>query len=204
MKTSTLVGLLAAFALGDAAARSRPAALTPQSKEPAVTEPSMQWKPSLAPGGGKLRIDYTVTNPTSARIYVCEKIVEPKPGGKFATTHAVIVKNGAAGVVRLVLGRISPDEPVTSLTSPAYRPVEPGSSVQGSVEVALPLRGWHPNAAVAEVPRAVKLVSFELQMFKGEPPRWVTLPAADGGSIKAPDGHTVLTLKSEPQAIPQT
>ena len=148
------------------------------AKESAVTEPQFTWNMSLVPDSSKLRISYTVKNLTPERIYICNKMVVAKGDNIFSRTDLVTTLNHTlAGSIKIVLGRVSPDDPVTRLVPPTFEPLEKGHSLDRTIETRWPLRAWHPDGGVAPLAPLASTVSFELHYFKGEPPTWRTLPS---------------------------
>lgn len=170
-----------------------------------MTEPTLDWQLSLEGGGAQLRIGYTVKNPLRKRIYICSQLVQRGQGGKFSRSNRAVVKNSEVpGVIQIVLGRVSSDAPSATLYSPPYEPIEPGSSFSGSLLLPLPLKEWHPSNLPNPLSKDAKKVSFEVHMFKGEPPEWRTLPSDESTPLKVPEGYGVFILKTEPKPLPTT
>lgn len=167
------------------------------------TGPQFSWRMARV-RPDRLRIDYTVRNGGAGRLYVCDKLVVARPNGKYARTPAPIVMNAdEAGLVRVILGSVSSNRPAAGLHPPTYRSVEAGASIDGSVEVPLPLAAWHPVGGADPIKAGAERISLEVQTLSGEP-RWATLATDDPQPLRVPDGGPKIFLKAAPQPLPAT
>lgn len=133
-----------------------------------TTDAKLEW--TMALDGGRLRVNYDVTNTTNASIYVVDKLVM-RQGKKWARTDQVTVMNDAPGSVKFALAAISSDAPAAQLYTPAYREVIAGQNLHDSFTVDYPLTSWTPVGRTNPIAAAPKTATLMIQYFKGEPAR---------------------------------
>lgn len=153
--------------------------------------------------GGKLRLDYTITNHTKDAYLVRDVMVTPSDSKLVLAPDAIITVRGAPGEVRFVRGDESPDSKVNIRYPPALRALAAGKTLTGHAEVALPLASWHPYGQVQPLDGTPKQATLEVEVY---PATIATL------STKASDGSTLtlaargvaapITLKAGPKPLP--
>ncbi len=185
----------------DVSAKPTPA---PPHKDPPMNDApvTLNWRMSL-PSADLLRVEVDVVNGSDRPVYVCDKLVVSKPGGKFARTDAITVMNDdQPGVVKLALAPVSADEPSVVLYTPTFRAVKAGETFARVYELAYPLEAWHPVAGVRPVDRDAKSAVLLVQYIVGEPPGWRVLESDDARPLKVPEGHTPGLLRTEIEPLP--
>jgi len=163
------------------------------------TDATLEWSMTL--DGGRLRINYDVTNNSSASIYVVDKLVA-RQGKKWARTDQVTVMNDGPGSVKFALAAISSDAPAAQLYTPTYRAVLAGQPLRGSFTVDYPLKSWNPVGRTNPIAVDPRTATLMIQYFQGEPPRWNTLESDDASPLKVPEGHVPRLLRVGPQPLP--
>lgn len=169
-----------------------------------MTQPVLEW--SIQKVDQKLRIDYTVTNKLAERIYVADKLIEPRGNDNFARVDRPVVQTvlGAPALVVVGLGAFSSSRPSTVLYQPIFKPLDAGKSLTGHLEIALPLQSYNPVGGTDPIPATASQVSLRIIYFKGEPQGWKTMPSkTDKEPIKVPDGFTGAMLQTDPKPLPK-
>ena len=165
-----------------------------------TTDAKLEWTVVL--DGGRLRVNYAVTNTTDASIFVVDKLVV-RQGRKWARTDRVTVMNDGPGGVQFALAAISSDAPAAQLYTPTYREVIAGQILRGSFTVDDPLESWNPVGRTNPIAAAPRTATLLIQYFQGEPARWNTLESDDAKPLQVPEGHTPRLLRVGPQALPE-
>jgi len=164
-----------------------------------TTDAKLEW--TMALDGGRLRVNYDVSNMTNASIYVVDKLVMRK-GKKWARTDQVTVMNDGPGSVKFALAAISSDAPAATLYTPTFREVIAGQILHDSFTVDYPLKSWNPVGRTNPIAPDIKTATLMLQYFQGEPARWNTLESDDSQPLKVPEGHSPRLLRVGPQPLP--
>lgn len=164
---------------------------------------SVDLTASLAREGNRFALEVVITNGLDQPIYVVDKLVVSRPGKKFARTDAVTVMNAdTPGVVKLALAAVSADEPSTVLYPPTFRSVAAGEAFRRVLSLPAPLEASHPVAGVRPIAATAKTAVFLIQYFVGEPASWRTVASDDPQPIRAPEGHALQLLQSQPMPLP--
>ena len=170
-----LLSFAAACGKGDAKLDGRP-----DMRPTTGTAVTLDW--TMSRDGDQLQIDYTVSNPTPARIYVLDEL----PVGDAFAPDAIIVMGDpdAPDTVRLSRALIRTLEKVLTIPMPGARAVEPGATLTGTARAPWPLRAWHNYSTV--------------DPLRGQPAQavlqigYVADPGASGFTQRhLPDGTTV-------------
>lgn len=167
--------------------------------EPATLDFAM----SVINGGKTLRIDYKVHNRSDKRFYLSDLLPVPGPRTWALGSTDIVVMNGAEpGTVVFTRARVPSTSPLPFLVDPGARLVEPGQSVSGAAEVALPLSAQHYRGTVAPLKGKPKLAQLELGYIAGEA-HWSELPLDDGRKLTISNpSDPMQLLVSERKPIP--
>ncbi len=168
-----------------------------------MTQPTLEW--SIHKVDQKLRIDYTVTNKLAEKIYVADKLIEPKGNDNFVRVDRPVVQTvfGAPGLVVVGLGAFSSNRPSAVLYQPIFKAIDAGKALTGHLELALPLQSYNPVGGTDPIPATATQVSLRIIYFQGEPQGWKTMPSKEKDPIKVPDGFTAAMLQTDPKPLPK-
>lgn len=166
--------------------------------------PTLTWE--LRPSGATLRVHYTVQNRSAAPIYLLDRLLAPRSGKLALVPLAVVVHNGAApGEVLLTKGFVNVDQELMFYVIPGVRKLDPGASLSGDAELALPLVPWHPNAQVEPLrtPRGTAVLEVGYLPDLGEPQM---VPLVDGSSVETASARKAILeqqlVRGEPRPLP--
>jgi hypothetical protein len=170
--------------------------------EKSMGDVSLDW--SLKVTGGKLHVDYTLTNHAKKPFLVRDVMVVSDGKDLVPAPDAIVVVRGAAAnEARFVRGDVSPDSKVNIRYPPGLRPLPPGQTVSGSAVVPLPVKAWHPYGEVQDLAGPVKQAVLEVQIYPGDIEQTSTvLPSGINMKWPKPTGLAPLTLHSGPKPIP--
>ena len=181
-----------------------PAAPTVVDAASPTTSPVAMEVALSVTAGGRLHLDYTVTNGSGSPILLWDQIVTTKDGKLIALPDAVsTLPDAQADTVRFVRGHVLPHSRVNYEYVPGVRPLDAGATLTGSAEVDLPLKSWLAYGEVRPLPGTPTQAVFELQYFPGD---HATTPMAlaDGSTLPKPaqPWSAAVTLRSAPLPIP--
>jgi len=167
-----------------------------------MNQPELEW--TVRKAGASLRIDYTITNRSSQKIYVADRLLEPRGNDNFVLVDRPVVMNvqGAQGLVMIGLGGFSSDRPSTVIYQPTFRPLDPGGVLKRSLDIPLPLASYNPVGGTDPIPATANQLSLQILYFTGEPEEWTTMPSKGAAPIKVPDGFTAQMLQTPPKPLP--
>lgn len=189
--------------------KQRPARAPSSKPKPPVTtetkamnQPELEW--TVTKVGTSLRIDYTITNHSTEKIYVSDQLVEPHGNDNFVPVDRPVVMNvrGAKGLVLIGVGGFSSDRPSAVIYQPTFRPLDPGGVLKRSLDVPLPLKSYNPVGGTDPIPATANQLSLRIIYFAGEPQAWKTMPSKSATPIKVPDGFTAKMLQTPPKPLP--
>ncbi len=151
-------------------------AVTPTPEPSSMNTDNLQLTWSASPSGTTLSVSYTVENKGSTPVFVASKLLE---GG--AEVDRLVVMNGP-DAIRLVRGLVMPDGArVLTVPLPIFTQLAAGQSLDATIDLPLPLVGWH-NAGPVTPLRPAKHIMLEVAVAESEkgPPKWLVgapLPA---------------------------
>jgi hypothetical protein len=150
--------------------------------------------------GGKLHLDYTVTNHSKDAILVRDvsdsKLV-------LAPTAIIAARGANPGEVRFVRGDISPDSKVNIHYPAGVQSLAAGKTLTGAAIVGLPLVSWHPYGEVQPLDGTPTSAVLEVQIYPTSTAQ-ETAVLGDGGTIHraARTAMPPETLRAGPYRIP--
>jgi hypothetical protein len=198
-KTLTLAVMAMILSLEQA-----PEGLARQTQRTATMNVSLEWDMQLVDSGKRLRVEYTVTNRSPERLYLCDQLVVEERDGAHLREHASIVVNGSNPQQALfVRGRLRDDPPSAYVYNPSARAFDPNERLTGLIELELPLKAWHNFGYVDPLRDTPKTAQLELSLVSGEA-RWEQVKLADGKVLIRPQPPTRLeNVSSDVKPIPQ-
>ena len=168
-----------------------------------MNQPALEW--TVQKDGTKLHIDYAITNHSADKIYVADRLIEPRGNDSFVRVDRPVVMNvrGAKGLVMIGLGGFSSDRPSTVIYEPIFQPIDAGAVRKGSLQVPLPLVAYNPVGGVDPIQATANRLSLRVIYFTGEPQAWKTMPSkTEKDPIKVPDGFSATMLQTPPMPLP--
>jgi hypothetical protein len=172
-------------------------------REKVMDEVSLEW--SMKAAGGKLDIDYTLTNHSGKAFFVRDVMVVSDGSKLVLAPDAIIVVAGEPpGEARFVRGDEPPNSKVNIRYPPALRRLPPHDKIGGHASTTLPLKAWHPYGQVRDLPGPITKATLEVEIFAGDIQHESTT-LADGTKMlwPAPGAAEPVMLKGAAKAIPQ-
>jgi hypothetical protein len=165
---------------------------------------SIDWRMAVIDGGKKLRIEYTATNESDERLWLCDQLLTHENNELVYAADRVIVLNGdEPGQVLFARGRVDRHIPSAFPRNPGGRAFDPGQALTGTAEIALPLQAWHNYGHAAPLEGTPKTAVLELSYVKGEA-SWGQVTLRDGTTIVGPQPPAhLLNARGEEKPIPQ-
>jgi len=183
----------------DAASSDRAESLQVSAQEIDIT-----WGMRLGPDGKTLVVEYTATNRSTERLYLCDILLAQVNNQLVRVDSGMIVTNGSRkDEVRLTRGVVEEHVWTSAPRNPGARAFDPGQSLSGSATLPLPLKAWHNFGAVRELDGTPKVAVLELSYVRGEV-SWGELRLSDGSTVTVPDRPARLVNVVGPeQPMPQ-
>ena len=152
---------------------------------------SLEW--NLTRQGSSLHVDYTITNRSTAPLWIVDDMLTWTQGALTRAPAAFIVrKSDAPGVASLFRGNLNiPTHDERMYPSPGMREVAVGASLTGAGDIPLPLRAWHnyhPDK-IAPLAAGTTRVALEITVLRAqgvEGKDWQYETLADGSRVASP------------------
>lgn len=161
-----------------------PAQEAPMTQTSDPTAPLLEW--TLTRADDHLEIRYSLTNRSSARIYVVDQMYTGSSGPRTpAPDRVVVAPSDRPDTVRFVRGIVETSTMVEVEHAPGATFVDPGQAHEGSAKVPLPLKAWHPYAPEDPLSEDLKYAVLEIATLSGEG-EWGSVQLSDGGTATVP------------------
>ena len=149
--------------------------------------------------GSQLRVSYQYRNTGKAVVYVNDGAVQQVSEHLWVSLKTHFVSVSSADTALLTIG-----VPIGSGTAPTpglYVPVAPGTSFASSRDIDAPLQFESGDGRWRPLPRTVTKLALALELFEGEPSKWVQVKT-DTGQAKFPLPPAVWTVQTEAKPLP--
>lgn len=162
-----------------------------------MTTNQLTWTVSKA--GNKLHISYRYENTGKTVVYVNDGAIQQVKEHLWTPLKTQFVTVNDTDTALLTVG-----VPIGTGTFPTpglYVPVAPGKSFESSRDVEAPLEFKSNDGRWQPLPKTVTKLALAIELFEGEPPKWVEVKTATGVA-KFPDRPPVRTVQAEAKPLP--
>jgi len=162
-----------------------------------MTTNQLTWAVSKI--GNKLHVSYRYENTGNTVVYLNDGAIQQVKEHLWTPLKTQFVTVPDADTALLTVG-----VPIGTGTFPTpglYVAVAPGKSFESSRDVEAPLEFKGSDGRWQPLPRTVTKLALAIELFEGEPVKWVEVKTASG-SARFPERPAVRTVRSEAKPLP--
>mgnify|MGYP000890660647 FL=1 len=149
--------------------------------------------------GNKLRISYRYENTGKAIVYANDGAIQQVKEHLWTPLKTQFLSVSSTDTALLTIG--VPNGLGTFPTPGLYVSVAPGTSFERSRDIEAPLEFQSSDGSLRPLPKAVTKLALAIELFEGEPSKWVEVKTATG-SAKFPEQPAVRTVQAEAKPLP--
>lgn len=149
--------------------------------------------------GTKLHIGYRYENTGKTVVYVNDGAIQQVKDHLWKPLKTQFVTLTGPDTALLTIG--VPPGTGTFPTPGLYAAVAPGNAFESSRDLETPLQARGADGRLQPLPKSIAKLALALELFEGEPPKWVEVKTATG-TARFPERAPVQAILADAKPLP--